>query len=82
MAGCLTLALLIALDLIELHGPDGQTAYVNAHEISTLRAPNSTDLGRSFARGVHCIVSTTNGKFIAATEPCTAIRDRLIATGK
>lgn len=70
------LAILIALDLLEVHGPDGQTAFVNVHEIASLRAPNYADLGR-FAKGSHCIVLTTDGKFLAVVEPCSELRARL-----
>jgi hypothetical protein len=62
--------------LLEVHGPDGQTAYVNEHEISTLREPAAHDL-RHFARGTHCIVVTTNGKFVATVETCATLRQRL-----
>lgn len=69
--------LLCRVELLELHGADGQTYYVNPHEISSLRQPTNADLHRYFACNVHCIVVTTNGKFLAAAESCNAIRDRL-----
>lgn len=69
--------LLIALDLIELKGPDGQTAWVNTHEITGLRAPVQGDLRRHFPNGTQCIVTLTDGKFVSAVEPCTALRNRL-----
>lgn len=68
---------LVFVELVEVHGPDGQVYYVNAAEVSSLRQPNAADLGRYFPPGTHCIISTTNGKFIAAREPCSAIYDRL-----
>ena len=69
--------LLVALDLLEVHGPDGQTALINIHEIASIRAPNATDLGRHFARGARCIVLTTDGKWLAVTETCSEIRAAL-----
>jgi len=72
------LALAIAVELIELHGPDGQVAYVNTHEISTLRSPTTRDLATHFTKGAHCIVVTTNGKFIATTESCLEIRNAIL----
>lgn len=71
----------MAVDLLELHGPDGQVVYVNEQEISSLRAPNSIDLRRFFAAGVHCVVVTTNGKFIGVVETCATIRGRLTEVG-
>lgn len=78
----LTLVILLAtcsagVELLEVHGPDGQTYYVNPAEISSLRAPTNTELQRYFSPGTHCIISTTNRRFIAAREMCSDIRDRL-----
>ena len=66
-----------ALELLELHGPDGQTAWVNALEISSLRGPVAADVARHFPKGTGCVVVMTNGKFLAVTEPCQKIRDML-----
>jgi hypothetical protein len=64
------------VEFIELHGPDGQRAFLNPKAISSLREPIDMDLKR-FTRSVHCVVVTTNGKFIAVVETCTYIRDTL-----
>jgi hypothetical protein len=64
------------VEFIEVHGPDGQRAFLNPKAISSLREPIATDL-KGFAKGVRCVVVTTNGKFIAVVETCTAIRDVL-----
>lgn len=69
--------LLATVQLLELHGPDGQKAFLNTHEISTLREPTMADL-RRFTRGVHCVVSTTNGKVLSVVEPCDYIRDLVV----
>lgn len=66
-----------SVEFLELHGPDGQIAFVNTHEISSLRAPTQRDLHRAFPKNTQCIVVTTNGKFIAVTETCRVIRDQL-----
>jgi len=73
----LAAAVLAALELIEVHGPNGSIAYVNVHEISSLREPSEADIGRHFAAGTHCVVVTTNGKFLAVRETCAVLRDRL-----
>lgn len=69
--------MLCSVELIELHGPDGQTVYVNPHEISSLRQPTNADLNRYFPANTRCVVVTGNGKFIASIETCPSIRDRL-----
>ena len=56
-----------------LHGPDNQSYWVNMDQVTTLRAPIPADLERAFARGTRCIVVTTSGKFVAATESCEQI---------
>lgn len=74
----LAFSLLVGIQLLEVHGPDGQLVYINPAEISSLRQPTNADLGRYFPRTVHCIIVTTNGKFVAAVEMCNVLRDRLI----
>ena len=73
----LVLPLAVALQLLELHGPDGQVAWVNSHEITALRAPTKTDMTRYFPRKSGCIITLTDGKFLAVIETCPSIRDRL-----
>ena len=69
--------LLVALEMLEVHGPDGQKAFVSVTEISSLRAPNSFDLRRHFPAKTKCVVVMGNGKFLAVTESCEEIRDML-----
>lgn len=64
-----------AVPLVELHGADGHRVFVNPNEISTLREPLDADLHRYFPRGTHCVVVTSNGKFVAVAEYCPAIRE-------
>ena len=66
--------MLIALELLEVHGPDGQVALINTHEIASIREPNAADLGRRFAKGSRCVVLTTDGKWLAVTETCAELR--------
>ena len=70
-------ALLIALDLLEVHGPDGQTAFLNSHEITALRAPTKSDMTRHFPKGSGCIVTLTDSKFVAVVETCAELRATL-----
>lgn len=76
-AAALALSMLCSVELLELHGPDGQRVWVNTAEISSLRMPTNADLARHFPRNTHCVVVTGNGKFITTVETCAAIRDRL-----
>jgi len=72
----LALIFISGVEFIELHGPDGQRAFLNPRAISSLREPVNPDL-KHFAKSVHCVVVTTNGKFIAVVETCQEIRDTL-----
>ena len=74
----LLVTLLMAnIEMLELHGPDGQTVFINDHEISSLRMPVVNDL-RHFAKGTKCVVVTTDGKFVAVVETCVKVRDMMV----
>jgi hypothetical protein len=66
------LAEVLALHLLLVHAPDGQAIQVNPGEISSIREPRDTE-GQHWQKGVRCILSMTNGKFIAVVEDCPAI---------
>ena len=63
-----------AVELIELHGPEGQRAFVNTLSISSLREPFDRDLRTHFARGTRCVVVLMSGRFMAVRESCDEIR--------
>lgn len=67
----------VGIELLEVHGPDGQTTWLSERAISTLRQPNAVDLGRFFPAHTRCVIVTTNGKFVAAVETCQQLRDRM-----
>jgi hypothetical protein len=64
--------ILVVLQLVLLHGPDGQEIEVNVAEISTLREPRE-DAQQHFGKNVNCVVIMTNGKFVSVREPCHKI---------
>lgn len=61
-----------AAELIQLTGPDGQTVFINATQITSIRQPAASDL-RHFAPTVRCIVVTSAGKFVAVRETCQQV---------
>lgn len=74
------LASLLAISLVELHGPTGQLIEINPAEVSSLRTPldsNFTTSQRHWAKGAHCIIVMSNGGFIAVAEECATVRDKL-----
>jgi hypothetical protein len=64
----------LALVLIMLTGPGGQVVKINPDEVVSLRSPRSTD---HMPRSVHCMVFTTDTKFIGVEETCAEADDKL-----
>jgi hypothetical protein len=56
---------------VTVHAPDGHAIEVNPKEISSIRDRSESE--GHFHRDVACVLSMTNGKFIAVIEPCKAI---------
>jgi hypothetical protein len=59
------------ISLILVHAPDGREIEINPKEISSIR--NRADSEGHFAPNVKCVLSMTNGKFIATMEDCKTI---------
>jgi hypothetical protein len=66
------LAAQIVYHLIILHGPGGHVIAINPAEVVTVREPRE-DEGH-LAGGVHCIITTGDGKFSAVVETCAEVR--------
>jgi len=71
----LPMGLLSAIALIELHGPTGQSIWVNPQEITSLREPLASNQAH-YPRGTRCTVVMVNGS-IAVHDTCTQVRDRI-----
>lgn len=63
----------LLISLIELHGPNGQRYFLNPYWITTIREPVAADL-KHFSTSTHCIIVTTNARFLAVREPCDQVR--------
>lgn len=61
------------ITLVELHGPNGQRYFLNPYWITTIREPVTADL-KHFSTDTHCVVVTTNGRFLAVRETCDQVR--------
>jgi hypothetical protein len=62
----MVVAVLVALHLVPLPGPDGQPIPINPDRVVSLRpAP-----GGIYHHKVRCVVHTDDGKFIAVSESC------------
>jgi hypothetical protein len=65
---------LFALTLVVLTGPGGQLIKVNPDEVVSLRTPRGID---HMPKTVHCIVFTTDTKFIGVEETCDQADSKL-----
>ena len=72
----ISILFVLYLNLIYVHGPDGQEIEINVHEVSSIRMPREGSEGH-FAKNVECLVYMTNGKFIATKETCLDIRKQI-----
>ena len=55
------------LFLLRVTGPDNQVIFINPNQIVSVRAPRRADV---LGPGIHCLVHTTDGKYIAVIEEC------------
>jgi len=69
------LGLILALVLVEFHGPSGQRLEINPAEVSSLREP--IDIRGHLAPGTHCVIVMGNGGLIAVAEDCAAAEQKL-----
>ena len=67
---------LLALILLEVHGPDGQRIDINTAKITSLRMPSAASR-EHLHRSVNCVIVMVNGKFIGVIEKCATVRYRL-----
>jgi hypothetical protein len=67
-------AVILALELITLTGPDKQVIQLNPNVIVSLRAPR---VGEHFAPGTRCLIHTSDGKIIVVQETCTQVNGLL-----
>lgn len=55
-------------------GPEHQVIQINPEKVTTFRRPRGNDhLGKE----THCVIFTTDGKFISVVESCEEVHDRL-----
>lgn len=70
------LPLLVILQLVVLHSADGYEVAVNPAHVVSLRetAEGAGYPNRLLARGAHCLVGLSSGKFLAVTESCKVVQ--------
>lgn len=72
------LALAVVLHFVVLHAVDGREVYINPQAVTNLQdARDDDDPGKRTARGVECIISFSDGKFVSVAEFCETVREQL-----
>lgn len=66
--------LAVTLHLLVLTGPDGLRIEVNSDEIVTLRPPRGQEQDH-IHKNIHCVIFTTDGKFVSVTETCDKVHE-------
>lgn len=69
--------IILAMWLVHLTGPEGQLVELNPEAVVTLRDVRESDAAH-FAKGVKCLIHTTDGKFVAVIETCAKVRQLLL----
>lgn len=64
------------LRMVELHGPQGQTVWVNPTEVVSVRTPQSENR-KYLVRGARCVVTMTNGNIFAVLDECDEVMHRI-----
>ena len=69
-------AVLLALHLIFVHGPDNQRILLNVDEISSIREPRKATESH-FGKDIRCLIFMTNGQFLGIMESCEEIHEKI-----
>jgi hypothetical protein len=69
--------LLAAVQLLFVHGPDGQMLELNIDQISSIREPRATE--GHFHKDVKCIIIMSNNRLVAIVETCNDVLNYLQA---
>lgn len=74
--------LLVAVQLVLLHAPDGTDIVVNPQEVVSMRGPRAEvkEGEKHFAEGVNCMINTSDGKFLSVRETCADVMRMFVNT--
>jgi len=72
-------AVVTALRLVVLHGPNGQRVEINPEQVISIREPRGQDKGH-FHQGVKCLIFTSDAKMTGVLEDCETVEHKLAAT--
>jgi hypothetical protein len=67
-------AVIMALHLVVLHGPDGQLIEINPEEVISLRSPH---IEGHVHHAINCLIYTSDGKYLGVVEECADVQTKL-----
>jgi hypothetical protein len=60
--------------MIILHGATGGEIDINVQEITNMRGDDPGHPTPNFTKGVHCMISMSDGKYVTVRETCEEVR--------
>lgn len=73
---------LLLAPLLLLHGPTGREIRINPRNITSLHASVPTQRNKAVAEGAHCLINTSDGKFVSVAETCDAVSQMIAEASK
>lgn len=64
--------LLLALQLVTLHRPDGRAIFINPAEVTAVAVPRRED-AKTTIHGANCVVFLSDRHFFGVIEPCVEV---------
>lgn len=59
--------------MLLLHAPDGHEIRLAPDQVTTMKMPRDGE-GGHISKAVHCLINTTDGKFISVVETCDDVQ--------
>ena len=72
------MSILLAASLFMVEGFDGRIVFINPEQVVSVAPPKENDA--LFARGVRCVISLSDRKFVTTRESCDVLRARVSGT--
>jgi len=74
------MSIILAASMLLVQGIDGRMFYINPEQVVSIAPPKEGD--ELFAKGVKCVISLADRKFVSTRDSCDALQDRLRGTRK
>ena len=72
---------LLLAPLLLLHGPTGREIRINPRNITSLHSP-AGQRNTAVTEGAHCLINTSDGKFVSVVETCAVVSQMITGVGR